>query len=104
MKRASRKWITTITPPRSGKAPGILGVALLAAAGAGHGGTQKAYPPAIELLRQDGAKVSAPFSVPDGLTGYAIRVGGRDMVAYMTESGEYLPVGNLGNKLPVLPT
>lgn len=73
-----------------------LGPVLTAGAGGNPSGTLgESAPAAIKLLLDEGAEVSAPFDVPDGLTGYAVRLGGRDMIAYVTGSGQYLLLSNM---------
>jgi thiol:disulfide interchange protein DsbG len=61
------------------------------------------YPPAVKALADRGLTIESQFEAPGGLTGYAARAGGREVVFYATPDGENVVVGTMidarGNNL-----
>ncbi len=65
-----------------------LALALMGAAAAN-------YPPALQHLVDQGARVFTRFDAPAGLTGYGVSIAGRPMIVYTTADGQYLISGTL---------
>jgi thiol:disulfide interchange protein DsbG len=57
-----------------------------------------AIPPVLKNLESKGITVDHSFPGPDGLTGWVVRVSGRQMVVYTTPSGDYAINGELVDK------
>src|ERR1700761_6646307 len=57
-----------------------------------------AIPPVLKSLESKGITVDHSFPGPDGLTGWVVRVSGRQMVVYTTPSGDYAINGELVDK------
>jgi thiol:disulfide interchange protein DsbG len=53
------------------------------------------YPPAVQALADRGLTIENQFEAPGGLTGYAARTGGREVVFYATPDGEHVVVGTM---------
>lgn len=71
----------------------VLTWMLSAAAGAASAPT---YPPAVQkLVDQHGIEIVSRFQAPGGLTGYAARIDGREVILYAPARGNYVIVGNM---------
>jgi thiol:disulfide interchange protein DsbG len=62
-----------------------------------------ALPPALVSLQKQGAVIGQRFPAPDGLTGWVVKIQGRNVIVYTTPSGSYAMSGALvddgGNNL-----
>ena len=54
------------------------------------------YPPAVQkLVDEHGIEIVSQFEAPGGLTGYAARIDGREVILYGVPGGDYVIAGNM---------
>lgn len=51
------------------------------------------YPPAVQRVVDQGVEITSKFDAPGGLTGYAAKNNGKDLIFYSTADGQYIVLG-----------